>query len=293
MKSKLITMAVVAVVLGGIVFVNQYEPRRMAEAQYEAELKVAKEIKSAEEAELANIKDDSQENNNERMKEATANALKTYEERMAAEAKVNAENDRLLAEHNDYRVTFDCSHGEIVLEVIVELAPLGAVQFRKAVEDGVYDGARFFRVIPGFVAQFGIPGDPKKVAKWDKMVIKDDPVKASNTRGTISFATSGPDSRTTQVFINFGNNDGTGKFPNLDPMGFAPFGRVIKGMDVVDSIFAGYRDKPYQPDIERMGNVYLESKFPDLDYIKKATIQEIPAAAEEGGSDDVETEDAA
>lgn len=283
MKSKFITLATVAAILGGIVLVNQYEPRRMAEAQYDAERKANEGIVAAEEAEKAKVRAATTKAITDKFKQIGEDGRKIYLANKEAAVIEKAEEEKYLAENKDYLVTFDCSNGEIVLEVSVELAPLGAVQFRKAVEDGVYDGARFFRVIPGFMVQFGIPGDPKKAAKWKNAKIKDDPVKAGNTRGTMTFATSGPDSRTTQVFINYGDNS------RLDNMGFTPFAKVVKGMDVVDSIFSGHRERPDQEAIQRRGNAYLESNFPELDYIKKATIQEIPVAAaeeEEGESDD-------
>ncbi len=275
MKSKMITVAIIVVVLGGIIIVNRYEPRRMAEAQYDAERKANEGIVAAEKAEAAKVKASNRGILSNKIKQVGADGRKIYLENQAAAVIAQAEKEKFMAANKDYRVTFDCSNGEIVLEINVELAPLGAVQFRKAVEDGVYDGARFFRVIPGFMAQFGIPGDPKKAAKWKSSTIKDDPVKASNTRGTMSFATSGPDSRTTQVFINYGDN------ARLDGMGFAPFAKVVKGMNVIDAIYSRHRESPDQGAIQQMGNAYLESKFPELDYIKKATIQEIPRAEAE------------
>lgn len=259
MKRKLITMVIVAAVLGGIIVVNQYEPARLAQAHYEAE----------QEAQLA-IEDASQRATQEQLEssrqEMQENFLMSREveeqERLAQEAEAK--------ENPNYKVLFECSNGNIELEVKTSLAPIGAAQFKEAIEDGVYDGARFFRVIPGFMVQFGIPGDPEQSAKWKAKTIKDDPVKASNTRGTLTFATSGPNSRTTQLFINFADKNSF-----LDNQGFAPFAKVTKGMDVVDSINAQHRERPDQGAIQELGNAYLESKFPELDYIKKATVIEI------------------
>ena len=171
-----------------------------------------------------------------------------------------------------YKARFDTSKGTFVILVHRAWAPRGADRFYNLVKNGFYTNVRFFRVLSGFMAQFGINGDPALMAKWRVARIADDPVKQSNTRGTISFATSGPNTRTTQVFINFGNNGA------LDRMGFAPFGQVVSGMNVVDALYAGYGEGAPQgngPDQNRMqmeGNRYLSHDFKQLDYIKKATI---------------------
>jgi peptidyl-prolyl cis-trans isomerase A (cyclophilin A) len=165
-----------------------------------------------------------------------------------------------------YKARFDTSKGAFVLEVRREWAPNGADRFYNLVKNGFYDGVRFFRVVPGFMVQFGINGDPKVSAPWRDARIKDDPVRQSNRRGTITFATSGRDSRTSQVFINFDDNAG------LDRQGFSPFGRVVSGMNVVDSIHSGYGERPDQGRIQFEGNAYLTKEFPRLDFVKKATI---------------------
>jgi peptidyl-prolyl cis-trans isomerase A (cyclophilin A) len=171
-----------------------------------------------------------------------------------------------------YKVKFDTSKGVFVVEVHRDWAPNGADRFYNLVKNGFYNDTRFFRVISGFMVQFGINGDPKLNRVWRDANIKDDPVKASNKRGMITFATAGPDTRTTQVFINFGDNAG------LDDQGFAPFGQVISGMEVVESLFAGYGEGaprgvgPDQGLIQSQGNAYLKKDFPKLDYIKTATI---------------------
>lgn len=165
-----------------------------------------------------------------------------------------------------YRVKFDTSKGEFVVEVHRDWAPIGADRFYNLVRQGYYDEARFFRVVPNFVVQFGMNADPQVQAKWQFARIKDDPVTKSNKKGTLTFATSGEDSRTVQIFINLRNN------ARLDQMGFAPFGEVTKGMDVVEGLYSGYGEQPNQGQILSQGNKYLKSEFPKLDYIKKATI---------------------
>lgn len=165
-----------------------------------------------------------------------------------------------------YKVKFETSKGDFVVDVQREMAPQGADQFYSLVNSGFYDECRFFRVLPGFMVQFGINGNPDVQAKYRDALIKDDPVRTSNKRGTITFATSGPNSRTTQVFINFGNNT------FLDDQGFSPFGHVSAGMNVVDSIDSSSGEKPNQGSIQSQGNKYLKAKYPNLDYIKKASI---------------------
>lgn len=166
-----------------------------------------------------------------------------------------------------YNARFDTSVGPFVVQVHRVWAPKGADRFYNLVKNGFYDGARFFRVLPDFMAQFGINGDPSVQSAWRSANITDDPVKESNKRGYITFATAGPGTRTTQVFINFKHNAG------LDGQGFAPFGEVISGMEVVDKINSEYKQTPDQGRIQTQGNGYLTRAFPRLDYIRKATIE--------------------
>jgi peptidyl-prolyl cis-trans isomerase A (cyclophilin A) len=172
-----------------------------------------------------------------------------------------------------YKVKFDTSKGAFVVQVNRDWAPNGADRFYNLVKNGFYDDTRFFRVISGFMVQFGINGDPKLSPAWRAARIPDDAVKQSNKRGNITFATSGPNSRTTQVFINFRDNAG------LDGQGFAPFGQVVSGMDVVDKLHAGYGEGapngrgPEQGRVQGEGNAYLKKDFPQLDFIKKASIE--------------------
>ena len=166
----------------------------------------------------------------------------------------------------EFKVKFETSCGTFTLEVHRKYAPLGVDQFHKAIKEGFYDECRFFRVVPDFVVQFGINGDPKVQEKWRDSPIKDDPVTVSNVRGSVCYATAGADTRTTQLFINLGDNS------RLNKMGFAPFGKIVEGMDVVDKITSEYGQSPNQGKIQDEGNTYLKEDFPKLDYIKKATI---------------------
>jgi peptidyl-prolyl cis-trans isomerase A (cyclophilin A) len=168
---------------------------------------------------------------------------------------------------SQYRVKFDTSKGMFVVEVHRDWAPFGADRFYQLVKSGFYDDARFFRVVPGFVVQWGINKDPQVTAQWQSKTIPDDPVKESNLAGYVSFATSGPNTRTTQVFVNLANN------MRLDSMGFAAVGRVIQGLDVVAHLYSGSGEQPQQNLIESEGNAYLQQNFPNLDYIKTARVE--------------------
>ena len=165
-----------------------------------------------------------------------------------------------------FRVNLDTTRGPVVVEVTRANAPLGADRFYDLVQAKFFDEARFFRVVPGFVVQFGMAGDPQVNAKWDKP-IQDDPVLVSNTRGTLTFAAEDtPNTRTTQMFINLGDNR------RLDARRFAVLGSVVSGMDNIDRIYSGYGQRPDQSLIEKSGNAYLKSEFPSLDYIKTARL---------------------
>ena len=173
-----------------------------------------------------------------------------------------------------YRVKFVTSCGDFVVEVTRKWAPLGADRFHEAVSGGFYDECRFFRVVPNFVVQFGINGDPKVQRRWKRANLKDDRAAGkSNLKGTLTFATSGPNTRTSQLFISLKDNSGS-----LDGQGFSPFGRVVSGMEAVDKITAEYGERPQQQLIEQQGNVYLEREFPNLDHVKTAVV-----AATDGG----------
>jgi peptidyl-prolyl cis-trans isomerase A (cyclophilin A) len=166
-----------------------------------------------------------------------------------------------------FTVKFETTAGDFVVLVHRDWAPLGAQRFYELVKSGFYNDCRFFRVVSGFMVQFGINGNPATQQSWERS-LKDDPAKESNRRGYITFATAGRDTRTTQVFINFVDN------AFLDSQGFSPFGEVIEGMDNVDKINAEYGETPDQGQITSSGNSYLNAQFPELDSIRKATIIE-------------------
>jgi peptidyl-prolyl cis-trans isomerase A (cyclophilin A) len=173
-----------------------------------------------------------------------------------------------------YKVKFETTKGDFVVQVHRDWAPAGADRFYNLVKMGFYDQAKFFRAVDNFMVQFGISPYPDVSAKWRTASVKDDPPKQSNTRGRITFATSGPNSRTTQVFINYADNS------PLDKQGFSPFAEVVEGMEIVDSLYKEYGEGaprgrgPDQGRIQSKGNAYLEDKFPKLDGIKKASILE-------------------
>ena len=172
-----------------------------------------------------------------------------------------------------FHVTLDTSKGPVAIEVRRDWAPRGADHFYELVKTGFYDGNRFFRVVRNFVVQFGISGDPQLNRLWASANLPDDPVKQSNVKGTLTYAQLGPNSRTTQLFINLKDNK------SLDRQGFAPIGKVISGMDTVERLYSSYGEMaprgqgPDPSQIEVQGNTYLADHFARLDYIHKATIQ--------------------
>jgi len=170
---------------------------------------------------------------------------------------------------DSYKARFEASSGTFVIEVHRDWDPSGADRFYNLVKSGFFDECRFFRVVPGFMVQFGINGNPEVAAAWMQARFKDEPVKRGNKRGSISFAKpAAPNSRTTQVFINFVDNS-----RHLDSQGFSAFGEVISGMEAVDNINSEYGQSPNQGLIQAQGNEYLTKMFPALDYVKKATIE--------------------
>jgi peptidyl-prolyl cis-trans isomerase A (cyclophilin A) len=165
-----------------------------------------------------------------------------------------------------FKAKFTTTKGDFVVEVHRDWSPTGADRFYNLVKMGFYDDTRFFRTVEGFMVQFGINGDPAVNAKWQEQGMADDPVKQSNKRGFMTFAQRGtPGSRTTQVFINYGDNS------RLDNS-FAPFGQVVRGMEIVDAFYKGYGEQPNQMLIQSKGNAYLDGAFPNLDGVKHAAI---------------------
>jgi peptidyl-prolyl cis-trans isomerase A (cyclophilin A) len=171
-----------------------------------------------------------------------------------------------------FRVRFDTSEGPFVIEARRDWAPRGTDRFFELVKSEFFDETRFFRVLPRFVVQFGINKDPKASELWSQLKIVDDPSKQSNEKGTVTFAKRGPNTRTTQIFINMVDN------PSLDGSGFPPFGKVVEGMDVVEKLYPGYGEMspngngPDPTKIQAMGNEYLVRNFPQLDYVKTARV---------------------
>ncbi len=181
-----------------------------------------------------------------------------------------------------FRARFETTEGAFVIEVHRAQAPRGADRFYNLVKNGYFDGVRFFRVIEGFVAQFGMHGEPQVQVRWSAATIPDDPVAASNMRGTVTFAKGGPNTRTTQLFINLVDNT------TLDGDGFAPIGGVVEGMDVVDRIHSGYGELagrggngPVAQNIAARGNEYLAESFPEMDYVVSAALVD-PAGEMDG-----------
>jgi peptidyl-prolyl cis-trans isomerase A (cyclophilin A) len=175
-----------------------------------------------------------------------------------------------------FQANFVTSVGDFVIEVHRDWAPKGADRFYNLVKNGFYDDCRFFRVVPNFMVQFGINGDPAIQQHWRDANIPDDPVKQSNKRGFVTFANAGPNTRSTQIFISFVDRNAF-----LDATGFAPFGQVISGMETVDKINSEYGEgnPDMQPRLQREGNKYLAATYARMDYVKKATIVKAPAAA--------------
>lgn len=197
-----------------------------------------------------------------------------------------------LTAPENYTIDVATTKGDFVIEVHRDWSPQGADRLFNLAKSGFYTDIAFFRAIDNFMVQFGIHGDPEVSKVWKKARIKDDPAKESNTRGRVTFATAGPNTRTTQMFINYRNN------AMLDSQGFTPVGEVTEGMEIVDSLYKGYGEGaprgrgPSQPRMQGEGNTYLKADFPELDYIVSMTVRE-PEPAEAGAAVEAEGSDEA
>jgi len=177
---------------------------------------------------------------------------------------------------DDFKVKFTTTHGDFVVQVHRNWSPLGADRFYNLVKNRYFTNVSFFRFVPGFIVQFGMAPDPKIGAVWENATVKDDPMLPTvhNTKGTLVFATSGPNTRTTQLFVNL--NDNT---RSLDSQHFSPFGEVIEGYDIASTVYSGYGESPQQGKITAEGKAYLDKNFPRMDSIKSAVIMPADGAA--------------
>ena len=266
MTRRVLVVAVAIVFMGGVAAFTQWRPERLTASTRKEAIEVQRKL--------------DQEKEITRGKTAEANEALAQAETKPAAAPKPAETkpaetkpaeaakpaEAKPGDANVFKVKFECSNGTFVVECHRDWAPLGSSRFEELVKKGFYNECRFFRVVPGFVVQFGISGDPAVTKEWRTNRIKDDPVTQSNTAGMLTFATSGANTRTTQLFISLADNK------RLDGMGFSAFGKVVEGFDVVKQINPDYGEQPLQPRMEGEGNAYLQKNFPKLDYIKTATI---------------------
>lgn len=292
MKIAIAAILTIIVGLGAVFAVYRFQESRMTPADLDAMRQAERKLVEAEEASEAL---DVEAPDAEASEAATAEEetggepieMAQAEEAESAEAMEWKQIDTPeYSETDPFYVKFACSMGDFVVQFHPSWSPNGAKRVHELVDMKFFDDCRFFRVIDGFMAQFGIHGDPAMAAKWEQMVIPDDPVRESNRRGYVTFAMGGPNTRTTQLFINFADRNS-----RLDGMGFPPVGKVVDGMDAVDKIHSGYGGAPSEgaggrgPEqhyIKNGGNQYLNENFPKLDYIKKARfVEPVEAAADE------------
>jgi peptidyl-prolyl cis-trans isomerase A (cyclophilin A) len=262
MKRPVVVVILLAAIVVGIVVLTQLQPPRLTASTLERASEVQRKLDQEATMKVAQA----QPAPAEAAKPQEAKPAKPQEPPRPAEAAKPQEAPKAEG-GNVFKVKFECSNGTFMVECHRDWAPLGAARFEQLVKEGFYNEGRFFRVVPGFVVQFGLSGDPAINKKWRNERIKDDPVQQSNLPGMLTFATSGPNTRTTQLFINLGNNARL-----LDGKGFTPFGKVVEGMNVVQAINSEYREMPDQGMIQEQGNDYLTKAFPKMDYIKSATI---------------------
>ena len=259
MKRKLMAGAVVVLLFTGLIVFNQWKPARLTAGTLERVAQVQRKL----EQESQTMQD------GERIRLAEATEKKASE---PEKTDTPASKPKEAPLPDVVKVTFDTSKGPVVIEVHRDWAPNGVARFLELVKMGYFNDCRFFRVVTKpkpFVVQWGIPGDPELAMKWWRKTIPDDKPKQSNVTGMVTFAAGqAPNSRSTQLFINLGDNK------LLDPMGFAPIGKVVKGMEVVRKFNDQYQDQPtnQQMNLAKHGNAWLDEKFPGLDYIKSTTI---------------------
>lgn len=269
MKRNLVTLIVAAVMVGVFFVGNSYfSPARVTEAKMreakEAQEKIAKadaEAKKAKgEAQMAKLKEE------EAAKAAATPATPTVAAPAAAPTPVEVIAEWPAAMPEVYKVRFETTKGDFIIECRKDWAPLGAERFYQLCKEGYYNNSAFFRVVPGFVVQFGLAADPAVTAIWSAQEMPDDPVKQTNAPGTVTFASRGPNTRTTQVFINYGDNK------RLDGMGFQVFGKITQGLEVATSITSQYGEKPNQALITSQGDAYISKFFPEIDKIKHVSL---------------------
>lgn len=280
MKRNLITLIGVVIIIAGIVGVRaafeqtiQTEAEAKAAAEAEHNLKEAEKLSEEAAAEEEAVAETPSNVVEAATTEATPTAEGTTTPAPAVEvaprpATVDGYEDIAWVETapETYRVKFDTTAGAFVIECNAKWSEQGAQRFYELCKMGFFDNSGFFRVIHGFMVQFGLAADPKMTAQFANKNLRDEPGRKSNQKGLISFATSGPNTRTTQVFINYGDN------ANLDKMGFTPFGEVIAGMESVEKITDEYAEQPNQTSIKQQGTEYLKENFPNLDFINKVTL---------------------
>ena len=260
MKKHLVTVAVVIGMLAVLVLINRYQAERVTEERQEAQQDAEAETSQAKDM-IAEMRQTMTGDNADEDDETPA------EDPVENTVSRTAPDESPALAPDTFTVKLTTTTGDVVLRVHPDWAPLGAARFREMVEKGLLDDAAFFRVVPGFIVQFGIPGDPKLATEWHDATIPDDPVRKNNARGTVTFAKRGSNSRTTQLFINYGDNSAS-----LDNQGFAPFAEVIEGMEHVDAINSEYGEAPNQMKIRMQGNSYLKQNFPNLDYVEHAEL---------------------
>jgi peptidyl-prolyl cis-trans isomerase A (cyclophilin A) len=293
-KVAIAAVVVIVVGLAAVVGVYQFRESRMLpsdlDAMREAERRLAEAEQAARDLEMAEV---------EYAGDEIIEIAQAPEVEAETEAEMDVEWKQIDAPAYDgaapFYVKFSCSMGDFVVQFYPHWSPNGVKRIYELTNDKFFDDIRFFRVVEGFMAQFGVSGDPGMNQKWGNANIPDDPVVESNKRGYVTFAMGGPNTRSTQLFINFGDNS---RLDNYGA-GFPPIGKVVSGMDAVDAIFSGYGDMPSQggtgPNpamIESGGNTYLNEYFPKLDYIKKARFVE-PVEAEAAEPEESEQDEAA